>query len=156
VLILLLLKRQLLPKRVDYVHISISRALSSFHPVALTHSPKNGTMMVGRALTSPQAVVPAPPWCTTTDTLLNSHSGCTSVYALNCLGRVRLLTVWTITKIEDLASVWASPTKFAPSSGYDSTNSTSCSGFKDDVGQSLRVIDDYATKPYVNRRRSST
>lgn len=39
-----------------------------------THSPKNGTMIVGRALTRPHAVVPAPPWCTTTDTRLKSHS----------------------------------------------------------------------------------
>jgi hypothetical protein len=39
-----------------------------------TYSPKNGTMMVGQALRNPQAVVPAPPWCTTIDTCWKSHS----------------------------------------------------------------------------------
>jgi hypothetical protein len=32
-------------------------------------------MNVGQALRSPQAVVPAPPWCITPATRLNNHSG---------------------------------------------------------------------------------
>jgi hypothetical protein len=39
-----------------------------------SYSPKNGTIKVGAALASPQAVVPAPPWWTTAATRLNSHS----------------------------------------------------------------------------------
>lgn len=107
-------------------------------------------MIVGRALTNPQAVVPAPPLCTTTETLLKSHSA-VRVKNINAF-TYGDFTVWTIPEVKCVGSVCAVASQFAPATRDDDTHPTSSCRFDSDIGQSLKIINDYATKTNVDRR----
>lgn len=50
------------------------------------------------------------------------------------------LTVWAVSEVEHLVSVWVVATKFAPALGDDDTRATCFGSLEDDVGQSLRII----------------